>query len=329
VPFCRYGVIVILMLAAACGTRVPATTALPELGPAETPVAADDSSSASKTHNAPIHEERAAPTPTAKAFPESMLGAPESDLAALGLKNNTVLSARTSGVPAFEAWQLRKNSKDQIVGFEFSNPGGNRILPERYDIGRNLLFTRDFQFHFDDRARQDIHLAITDWAPAPDRQFRLSDLMNSVILFFPRTYLPAITNAGDRTIVTLPTGETVEFDAVTREILGGALSEDPVDLSTSRAARTFPRIFYNGGGVIVRANARGADPRIATSATILNGSAAECSAGAGPCQCQVPARELWQQSGAVRFKFPADAEFDRYLRSRCGFGLPLLGSPSS
>jgi hypothetical protein len=38
----------------------------------------------------------------------------------------------------------------------------------------------------------------------------------------------------------------------------------------------------------------------------------------------VPARELWEQKGAVRFKFPTDAEFDRYLRARCGFGLPQM-----
>jgi hypothetical protein len=36
----------------------------------------------------------------------------------------------------------------------------------------------------------------------------------------------------------------------------------------------------------------------------------------------VPAKELWEQKGAVRFKFSNDAEFDRYLRARCGFALP-------
>jgi len=35
----------------------------------------------------------------------------------------------------------------------------------------------------------------------------------------------------------------------------------------------------------------------------------------------VPAKELWEQKGAVRFKFSTDEEFDRYLRARCGFSL--------
>jgi hypothetical protein len=39
-------------------------------------------------------------------------------------------------------------------------------------------------------------------------------------------------------------------------------------------------------------------------------------------EAQVPSRELWDQSGAVRFKFATDRDFDRYLIARCQFGLP-------
>ena len=34
----------------------------------------------------------------------------------------------------------------------------------RLDIEKNLFFARDFQFRFDDRAGQDIHLSVSDWA---------------------------------------------------------------------------------------------------------------------------------------------------------------------
>ncbi len=257
-------------------------------------------------------------------FPESVLAPPDVDAASLKLKYDTVVFGRTSVPPVFSDWQYRMNRENRIVGFEFSNRGGNRILPERYDIGKNLLFTRDFQFRFDDRARQDIHLAITDWAPSADRQFRLSGLMNSALYFFPRHFLPAIASLNGHYVVTLPTGEQTEFDALTHEILNGVLSETPVDLTPNRAARKFPGISYSGKGVLVRVNARGADPRIGTTATITTGSPqAECK-GKNCDQCQVPARELWSQTGAVRFKFPTDPEFDRYLRSRCGFGLPFI-----
>ena len=264
-------------------------------------------------------------TKKATLFPESVLAPPDIDVASLQLKYDTVVMGRTFGPRSLSGWQYRMNRENRIVGFEFSNRGGNRILPQRYDIGRNLLFTRDFQFRFDDRARQDIHLAITDWGPSSDRQFRLSELMNSVLHFFPRNYLPAITGLGGRYIVTLPTGELVQFDALTHEILSGVLSEAPVDLTPNRAARKFPRVSYSGKGVVVRANARGADPRIGTMATITTGSpAADCAKGKKCDRCQVPSRELWTQNGAVRFKFSTDADFDRYLRARCGFGLPII-----
>jgi hypothetical protein len=256
-------------------------------------------------------------------LPESIVGAPGRELASLKIAYDTVLMERVSQLPIPAGWQYRKDRQGQIVGFEFSNRGGNGILPPRYDIGKNLLFTRDFQFRFDDRARQDIQLFISDWAPSRDKQFRLSGLMNSIFHFFPRNYLPAIVGSGARYVVTLPTGEQVEFDAKTREILGGVFSETAVDLNPDRAARKFPGVNYVGKGVLVRANARGTDPRIGSTATITTGTPVpDCAKGAACNQCQVPSKELWHQNGAVRFKFSTDPEFDRYLLSRCGFGLP-------
>jgi len=38
----------------------------------------------------------------------------------------------------------------------------------------------------------------------------------------------------------------------------------------------------------------------------------------------VPSKELWDQNGAVRFKFSTDAQFEQFLMARCGFGLPKL-----
>ncbi len=256
-------------------------------------------------------------------LPESIVGAPGRELASLKIAYDTVLMERASQLPIPAGWQYRKDRQGQIVGFEFSNRGGNGILPPRYDIGKNLLFTRDFQFRFDDRARQDIQLFISDWAPSRDKQFRLSGLMNSIFHFFPRNYLPAIVGSGARYVVTLPTGEQVEFDAKTREILGGVFSETAVDLNPDRAARKFPGVNYVGKGVVVRANARGTDPRMGNTATITTGTpATDCEKGIACSQCQVPSKELWHQNGAVRFKFSTDQEFDRYLLSRCGFGLP-------
>lgn len=256
-------------------------------------------------------------------LPESILGAPVKELASSKIAYDTVMLERSPHAPIHGGWQYRKDRQSQIVGFEFSNHGGNQILPPRYDISKNSLFTRDFQFRFDDRARQDIQLFVTDWAPSRDKQFRLSELMNSIFHFFPRNYLPAIIGSGTRYIVTLPTGEQVEFDAKTREIVGGVLSETAVDLNPDRAARNFPGVSYRGKGLFVRADARGTDPRIGKTATITTGTpAADCDKGAACSQCQVPSKDLWHQNGAARFKFSTDEEFDRFLLARCGFSIP-------
>ncbi len=286
------------------------------------PVAPESGRPAGKAPEAP-------PEPTLKGPPpESFLAAPETELAMLGTKYDTVVQSRTSGPSLQLAWEYRQNPQGKIVGFEFSNRGGNRILPQLYNVDKNLFFTRDFQFRFDDRARQDIHLFVTDWAPSRDKQFRLSELMNSVLHFFPRKYIPAIALSGGRSVVTLPTGEGVEFDLRTREIMGGAFAEAPVDLNPDKSARRFAGIDYVGKGLIVRADARGTDPRLGTTATISSAPAADC-AGSG-CRkiCRVPSQELWEQKGAVHFKFSSDEDFDRYLAARCGFGIPKTGADS-
>ena len=308
------------------GPVAPAPQRAPEPEKAESPGKSD---AQTKSESIPIDRERSKDPQLSsdhkqtERLPESIVGAPGKDLASTRIAYDTVTLERSPHPPIHAGWQYRKDRQSQIVGFEFSNRGGNRILPPRYDIGKNLLFTRDFQFRFDERARQDIQLFISDWPPSRDKQFRLSELMNSIFHFFPRNYLPAIFSSGPRYVVTLPTGEQVEFDAKTREILGGVFSETAVDLNPDRAARKFPGVNYVGKGVVVRANARGTDPRMGTTATITTGTpATDCEKGTACSQCQVPSKELWHQNGAARFKFSTDQEFDRYLLSRCGFGLP-------
>ncbi|MSP40249.1 MAG: hypothetical protein EXR70_17305 [Deltaproteobacteria bacterium] len=258
-----------------------------------------------------------------RTLPESLIGAPEKESASRRLEYNTLLSSRTIDPVVRSGWNYRRTSAGAIVGFEFSNHGGNRILPTRRDVVKNQFFTRDFQFRFDERARQDIHLLVTDWVPSRDRQFRLSELMQSLFYFFPRSFLPAIVNDTERNLITLPTGEEVEFDARSHEIVGGGLSEAPVDLNPDRSARQFPAVEYRGKGVVVRANARGSDPRLSGMATITSGMPTNnCEKGIGCNRCQLPVRELWDQSGALRFKFAGDQEFDKFLLARCQFGLP-------
>ena len=259
----------------------------------------------------------------ARVFPESLIATPEKNSASRAVDYNTVVATRSSAPQPNSGWRYRKNRRGEIVGFEFSNQGGNRILPQRRDASKDQFYGRDFQFRFDERARQDIHLMVSDWVPSRDRVFRLSEIMNSVMLFFPRKVLPAIVNAGKRNIVNLPTGEVIEFDASTHEIRGGVFSEAAVDVNPDGRTRKFPAVEYHGTGLVVRVNSRGTDPRIASVATITTGTLPEnCNEGMRCNQCQVPSKELWDQNGAVRFKFSTDADFEKFLITRCGFGIP-------
>lgn len=326
--FCSFSFFVLLAFQQSCSKApvLPPTERVPEAeieGPsADRPPPAESASTKSEPQPPEQPKPRRQPLPR-EIFPESVIAPPERALASPKINYGTTLTQRMLDPPTDAGWQYRRDRHNRIVGFELSNRGGNPILPQRHDIGKNLFFTRDFQFHFDDRARQDIHLLISDWAPSKDRQFRLSELMNSVLHFFPRHYLPAILRSNGRTIVTLPTGEPVEFDAKTHEVVAGVLSEAPVDLNPDRAARNFPAIAYLGRGLLIRADARGKDPRIANMAVITTGAAAlNCKGEAGCNPCRVPAKELWQQDGAVRFRFPTDSEFHDYLLRRCGFGVP-------
>jgi hypothetical protein len=321
-------IVLFLMVAVVVGCRTgtvpqppPSSEQLPEIGDVET---SHPSESAPEPVIAPVEIPAVLSSPPLRALPESVLGAPEKESVAPAIQYDTVLTKRSVQTAAHSGWQYRNNRRSQIVGFEFSNSGGNRILPHRRDISKNQLYTRDFQFRFDDRARQDVHLSITDWVASRDKQFRLSELMNSVMLFFPRNYLPAVVTVGDRNIVTLPTGEEVEFDAHTHEVRGGVFSEAPVDLNPDKSLRQFPAIRYTGSGIMVRANARGSDPRLGPVATVTTGSPTKNCVQDKACnQCEVPAKEIWAQTGAARFRFAHDEDFNDYLLSRCAFGLPL------
>jgi hypothetical protein len=320
------GISLVLIGAACQPTPVPSplhNETTQEMAKTETRSLNQDGNATKTLGGSRMEASQSSQPPIRRILPESKIVAPDKNLASRKIAYDTQLTSRVAVHPDRANWQYRRNGQGNIVGFEFSNHGGNKILPPRRDAAKNQFFGRDFQFRFDERARQDIFLLVTDWAPSRDRQFRLSELMNSLIHLFPRNLLPAIVNYGDRDILTLPTGEEVEFNAKTHEILAGVLRETPVDLNPDRNARNFPGIDYIGKGIMVRANSRGTDPRIGTTAVVVNGSPTPgCAKSIGCNECQVASKELWEQSGAVRFKFPTDQEFDEFLTKRCGFGLP-------
>lgn len=152
----------------------------------------------------------------------------------------------------------RPKGEQQIIGFTLTNEGSKRVNPKglkRHDASRT------FDFLFADRAREDIHLLVSDDVGISGRYSH--DNMFRELHFFPRNQLPSIakTDDGKRLKVMLPTGEAVFFDAWSKEIVSGALSEAPIDFARNRHERRNPGIAYRGKNLVITVAQRGEAPR--------------------------------------------------------------------
>jgi hypothetical protein len=238
-------------------------------------------------------------------LPESIISAPERDSFTPSIAGDTFDRSSSTG-----GYMVSIHEKtNRVVGFTLFNEGPNSIIPHRGEIGEGP--DREYGFHFQDRARQNIYINITDSPTA-----FLSHRMESFLYFFPRTYLPAITSSqtqGSKILtVTLPTGETVQFNGDTREVVGGVIQElAPIDLGPDRFKRKFAQFQYHGTGVMIRVDRRGADPRLGTIATVTQGQKI----------CKIPSSLLFNQDerSEVEFLYPSDAGFNELLKKKCGF----------
>ena len=211
--------------------------------------------------------------------------------------------------------------KNQYESFTVNNEGPNRIVsaPES---------SRNFEFQFEEQANENISLFMSD---IPNET--VSHTMHSLFMFFPRTYLPFAEVITDTTVVILPTGEQIVFNKA-GEIIEGVFKEGPVDIGPDRFKRKYADLKYRGKGIIIRANARGQMPqqgqfestpidneyglRFSNQALIINGTTQE--------RCRVPKTDFWssEDKSPIRFKYPSDAAFNKYLLQKCKFGIPEL-----
>jgi hypothetical protein len=209
----------------------------------------------------------------------------------------------------------------QFEAFSIDNKGKNTIVSAN-ESGR------EFAFSFDEQARQNISLMISD---APNGT--VSHTMHSHFMFFPRKYLPFAELNKKQVTVTLPTGEKIFFSE-TGEIIDGVFEEGPVDVGPDRFKRAYADFRYNGKGILLRANARGQMPQqgqfesakidmefgIKNSADVLiiNGTTGQ--------RCRRPKIDFWtaEDVSPILFKFPSDQEFDTYLKAKCNFGIPEM-----
>jgi hypothetical protein len=182
---------------------------------------------------------------------------------------------------------------------------------------------RDFTFSAPRRARQEMDLLVYEWGsdnPHPEQDDDSAWSMMTEIVFLPRRVTPSarlVQNGADYE-VTLPTGETLLFDAKTKEIVGGPLAETaPIDMNKDRHARRFAGLRYDGSGIMIRSDQRGDSPR----AAVVWGIKKTATATWKGRTCVLSPADVWEQDaeGAGLCRFPDDPAFFAMLSRRCGW----------
>lgn len=196
------------------------------------------------------------------------------------------------------------DSEDNVFdyGFSFENHGPNSIVPttpESIDFA-----SRDFSFVTDDHAKRDNYLWVTDYNGSGS----VSDRFETIFVFLPRQNQMHIEEFGDDLLVTLPTGEEVKFSKQDRTMTSGVLKEEALDLNPNRAQRKFAQMSYTGTGLMIRSDARAADPRLAKNVQIFRQRKATCT---------LPAALFWTQEGFPKFKYVSDEEAFKVIAEKC------------
>lgn len=199
--------------------------------------------------------------------------------------------------------------------FKLRNSGGNRTIPQT-----GWMVGRDFEFQFEDLAQSDLGLLIWDM---PDDYENHGHLM--LMTFLPRKVVPSVQYESENKIkVTLPTEETVIFDALTKEILSGALREETIKTNANGVALR-PAITYQGTGLVLVAsrvaNYPVGDEFIKTAKRQARNNADVIYRG--KTICQIPVKDLWHtdynKNGQVLLKdvFATDEKLVGYIEKKC------------
>ena len=220
----------------------------------------------------------------------------------------------------------------KILGFQLIDTGSRHINPAGL---RQPGPSREYLFSFPDRARQEIHLMVTDDVDIAGRYSH--DNMFREIAFFPRTYLPTIRRSadGEQITVLLPTGEQVHFSSSERTITGGVLSEQLIDMNPNRHQRQHPQVQYHGNFLAITSTQRGDSPRNARVwgqqryAEVVYPSKYQQP-------CRLPRGRIWDQRPLPGDRDPrldmlhrTDEQLFRLVEQACGWDLSELRKPPS
>lgn len=234
---------------------------------------------------------------------------------------------RFTDISAFHYFHYAPEGRPVPVGFSLVNQGSAHINPRGLTRSGAI---RKYSFFYPDRAKENIHLEITDDVHLSGRFSH--DNMFRELHFFPRRQLPGVdlVAAGARLQVTLPTGEPLVFDARSKEILDGVLEEEPIDFNRNRHARANPRVRYQGRYLMITVAQRGEAPRRAK--VWGRTKYAEVHYPAKYSQpCRLSPRYIWDQRPRPGDSDPtltmlhhSDASLFALVEKRCGWDLREL-----
>jgi len=241
-------------------------------------------------------------------------------------KNTNELPLLPSGCmsrPKGKGWDVcvvKKSDKtEEMTSFKFSNYGPNSIV--KNPVAGQSYVSRSFEFEFEDQSRAGIQIFVID----STNGFTSTTTYNQY-LFFPRKYLPAIQRVNDELHVTLPTGEKVIYDAETKQIKSGVLSENVLEelparagcdvrnKPCGRAAKPDP-LTYSGEGVVMKLSASGNLP---------SGTKGMATLKKGDKTCRLPIADYWVSKNdnfVFNPKYATDSAFDEVLKKKCGFSM--------
>ncbi len=175
--------------------------------------------------------------------------------------------------------------------------------------GKSVENSRAWEFHHENRAKQDIGVTVFD-----GYNFGKGTVSASELMFFPRKQVQHYSKKDNAVEVTLSNGETMRFNSKTGAIESGVLTESKFVKGNK------PKFTYEGTGVMIQMEGREGNGR---SYRETASSAVITKKGFKPCT--VPASELWPERNTDRasnFKFATDEGLDAWLKkSKCGFGL--------
>jgi hypothetical protein len=215
--------------------------------------------------------------------------------------------------------QCKSADTGKIEGFKLTNGGPNKIVKSN-----EYYINREMSFEFSDLARSDMKLVVSD---SPDDT--TSHATYSIMMFFPRTVMPAVKRVGEELEVTLPNKEIVRYNAKTHEVIGGVFTEGAMVQGDNKKAKP-AAINYTGNGVMIRADKSGdlpyGDVETTTGAKAPSTSTATISKK-GFKDCKIPSKDIWytdyNKGGNVFIKseLASDTGMDDFVKKKCGFSL--------